>query len=85
MHLIQAVSRQPEFEAAWGGASPQLAELSQDLARQLIETRLTGGQEYLDRVDRGPLGGNNGINRSRRADNLLLQGTWRRPDSNQHS
>lgn len=51
IHLIQAVSRQPEFEAAHGGeASPQLAELSQDLARRLIETRLTGGQEYLDRI-----------------------------------
>ncbi len=51
IHLIQAVSRQPEFEAAHGGeASPQLAELSQDLARRLIETRQTSGQEYLDRV-----------------------------------
>ena len=51
IHLIQAVSRQPEFEASHGGeVSPQLAELSQDLARQLIETRLTGGQEYLDRI-----------------------------------
>jgi nucleotide-binding universal stress UspA family protein len=51
IHLIQSVSRQPEFEAAHGGeASPQLAELSQDLARRLIETRQTSGQEYLDRV-----------------------------------
>ncbi len=51
IHLIQAVSRQPEFEAAHGGdASPQVAELSLDLARQLVETRLTHGQEYLDRV-----------------------------------
>ncbi len=51
IHLIQAVSRQPEFEAAHGGeASPQLAELSLDLARRLIETRQTSGQEYLDRV-----------------------------------
>ncbi len=51
LHLVQAVSRQPEFQAAHGGeVSPQLAELSRDLARQLIETRLTGGQEYLDRV-----------------------------------
>ncbi len=51
IHLIQAVSRQPEFEAAHGGeASPQLAELSQDLARRLIETRQASGQEYLDRI-----------------------------------
>ncbi len=51
IHLIQAVSRQPELEAARGGeASLQLAELSQDLARQLIETRLAGGQKYLEQV-----------------------------------
>ncbi len=51
IHLIQAVSRQPEFEAARGGdASPLVAELSLDLARRLIETRLTRGEEYLDRV-----------------------------------
>ena len=51
IHLIQVVSRQPEFEAAHGGeGSSQMAELSQDLARRLIETRLTGGQEYLDRI-----------------------------------
>ncbi len=51
IHLVQAVTRQPELEAAHGGeASPQVAELSLDLARQLVETRLTRGQEYLDRV-----------------------------------
>ena len=52
IHLIQAVSRQPELQAAQstGDFNPQLVEVSQDLARRLIETRLTRGQEYLDRV-----------------------------------
>ena len=52
IHLIQAVSRQPEQEAgrSSGDFNPQLAEVSLDLARRLIETRLTRGQEYLDRV-----------------------------------
>ncbi len=52
IHLIQAVSRQPELEAAQstGDFNPQLVEVSLDLARRLIETRQTRGQEYLDRV-----------------------------------
>ena len=52
IHLIQAVSRQPEFEAAHstGDFNPQLVEVSLDLARRLIETRQTRGQAYLDRV-----------------------------------
>ncbi len=51
IHLVQAVTRQAELEAARGGdASPLVAELSLDLARRLIETRLTRGEEYLDRV-----------------------------------
>ncbi len=52
IHLIQAVSRQPELEAAQstGDFNPQLVEVSQDLARRLIETRLTHGREYLDRI-----------------------------------
>ena len=52
VHLIQVVSRQPEQEAGRSGGdfNPLLAEMSLDLARKLIETRLTRGQEYLDRV-----------------------------------
>ncbi len=52
VHLIQAVSRQPELEAARGGGgdSVQAAESERDMARQLVEARLTLGQEYLDRV-----------------------------------
>ena len=52
IHLIQAVSRQPELEAVHGtgDSNPRLTEVSLDLARRLIETRLTSGQEYLDRV-----------------------------------
>ncbi len=52
IHLIQAVSRQPELEAVQsaGEFNPQLVEVSLDQARRLIETRQTRGQEYLDRV-----------------------------------
>ncbi len=52
IHLIQAVSRQPEVEAAQstGDINPQLVEVSLDLARRLIDTRQTRGQEHLDRV-----------------------------------
>ena len=52
IHLLQAVSRQPEREAMQdsSGSNPQLLEISRDLARQLIESRLTRGREYLDRV-----------------------------------
>ncbi len=52
IHLIQVISRQPELQAARGGGdySLQAVEMDRDLARRLIETRLTSGQEYLDRV-----------------------------------
>ena len=52
IHLIQAGSRQPELEAlqSTGDFNPQLVEVSLDLARRLIETRQTRGQEYLDRI-----------------------------------
>ena len=52
IHLIQAVSRQPELEAAsgGGGSSVQAAEYERDLARQLVEARLSRGKEYLEGV-----------------------------------
>ena len=49
IHLIQVVSRQPELEAARGGdTSIQAAELTRDLAHQLVEARLSRGKEYLE-------------------------------------
>ncbi len=52
IHLIQAVSRQPEFEAAHGGGdySLQAVEMDLDLARQLVEGRLSRGKEYLEGI-----------------------------------
>ena len=52
IHLIQAVSRQPELEAARGGGdtSIQAVELTRDLAHQLVEARLSRGREYLEGI-----------------------------------
>ena len=52
IHLIQVISRQPELEArrSSGDANPQIAELSRDLARRLIESRLSQGREYLEGI-----------------------------------
>ncbi len=75
IHLIQAVSRQAES----GPGSP-------------IDRNATNwwtgipGPSRCRTHQKGPQGGNVDTGRSRRrADNLLLQGAWRRPDSNQHS
>lgn len=55
IHLIQVISRQPELEASHNSveSSPQLAEMDRDLARRLIENRLSLGKEYLERVAAG--------------------------------
>ncbi len=52
VHLVQAVSRQPELEAARGGSGDSVltAEYEQDMARKLVEARLSRGKEYLDGV-----------------------------------
>ena len=52
LHLIQAVSRQPELEAARGGSgySAPAAEHERDMARQLVEARLSRGKDYLKGV-----------------------------------
>ena len=52
VHLVHVVSRQPEMEAlrASGDAMVQQAELDRDMARQLVESRLTRGREYLERA-----------------------------------
>ena len=50
VHLIQAVSRQPELKAARGGDSVQAAEYERDMARQLVEARLSRGKGYLEGV-----------------------------------
>ncbi len=50
IHLLQAVSRQPVLQAARGGSSVQAAEYEQEMARQLVEARLSRGKEYLEGV-----------------------------------
>ncbi len=50
LHLIQAVSRQPELEAARGGDSVHAAEYERDMARQLVEAGRSRGKEYLEGV-----------------------------------
>ena len=51
IHLIQAVSRQPELEAARGGdSSIQAVEITRDLAHQLVEARLSRGNQYLEGI-----------------------------------
>ena len=52
IHLIQVISRQAELEASHssGDYSLQLSEMGRDLARRLIEDRLSRGKEYLERV-----------------------------------
>ncbi len=50
IHLIQAISRRPELDAARGGGSVQAAEYERDMARQLVEARLSRGEGYLEGV-----------------------------------
>ena len=52
IHLLQVISRQPEFEAAHGrgGESIQLLEIEMDNARRLIETRTTRGKGHLETI-----------------------------------
>ena len=52
IHLIQVVSRQPEFEAARAGGdfNLQAVELDRDLAHQLVEARISRGKEYLEGI-----------------------------------
>ena len=50
IHLIQAISRQPELEAARGEGSVQALEITRDLAHQLVEARLARGKEYLEGI-----------------------------------
>ena len=50
IHLVQAISRQPEAEAARGDGSVQVAEYQRDTARRLVDSRIAHGKEYLDRV-----------------------------------
>ncbi len=52
IHLIQVISRQPELQAARGGGQDSIpaAELERDLARKLVEARLSRGKEYLEGV-----------------------------------
>ena len=52
IHLIQVISRQPELQAARGGGdySLQAVEMDRDLARQLVEGRLSRGKEYLEGI-----------------------------------
>ena len=52
IHLIEVVTRRPEFEAARGGGefSIQSFEIARDLAHQLVESQLTWGKEYLERI-----------------------------------
>ena len=52
IHLIQVISRQPEAEVARGvgAGSPTIPELERDLARRLVETRITRGKDYLEQV-----------------------------------
>ena len=50
IHLLHVVSRQAEYEAprGYGDAAVQAAEMSRDLARQLVEAQLSRGRQYLD-------------------------------------
>ncbi len=50
IHLVQVVSRLPELEAGRTSDSVLVAELEIDLARQLVEGRITRGKEYVGRV-----------------------------------
>ena len=51
IHLIQVISRQPEAEAARGaGGSVQALELERDMARRLVESRITRGKDYLEQI-----------------------------------
>ena len=52
VHLIHVVSRSPEAEALRGSGdgSVQQMEIERDMARQLVESRLTRGREYLERA-----------------------------------
>lgn len=52
IHLIQVVSRQPEFEAVRGGEqySIQAIELDRDLAHRLVESQIARAKAYLDGV-----------------------------------
>ena len=50
IHVLRVVSRLPELETGRTGHSIQVAELEIDLARQLVESRVTRGKEYVDRV-----------------------------------
>ncbi len=52
IHLIQVVSRQPEFEAVRGGEQYgiQAMELERDLAHRLVESQIARAKAYLDGV-----------------------------------
>ncbi len=50
IHVLRVVPRLPELEAGLTGPSIQVAELEINLARQLVESRVTRGMEYVDRV-----------------------------------
>ena len=52
IHLIQVISRQPEFEAmhSRGGESPTVLEMEIDSARRLIDARTTRGKGHLEAV-----------------------------------
>ena len=51
IHLVQAVSRHTEVELSGGGyLSPGALEMEMDMAKKLVEARLTRGDKYLESI-----------------------------------